>query len=212
MNFGMKQSARSRRTNKNDNTMSKNYFVWLMIAVAAMTASCDNKSSRQTTEEAPDSVAVDVAVGDSTLYGVCGDGSAMNTLQLITDEGDTVVLSITDANDNGLCFGGFQSGDRMAVILKDGSTAGQVINLSALQGDWVTGGSETGISLKEGGIAESIGDASVEYSSWRLLNGKLEIERVRDGETESALYDIVSIGPDSLVFKDSSKIYKYSRK
>ena len=192
--------------------MSKNYFVWLMIAVAAMTASCDNKSARQTTEEAPETTVVDDAVGDSTLYGICGDGSAMNTLQLITDEGDTLVLGITDANDNGQCFGGFQSGDRMAVILKDGSTAGQVVNLSALLGDWVAGGSQTGISLKEDGTAESIGESEVEYSSWRLLNGRLEIAGIRDGEAETALYDIVSIGPDSLAIKAGADLFEYSRK
>lgn len=196
--------------------MSKNYFVWLMIAVAAMTASCDNKSSRQTTEVVPDSTAADVVDRDFTLYGVCGDGSAMNTLQLITDEGDTVDLSIGDANDRGLCFGGFQSGDRMAVILEeDETTASQVINLTALTGDWVTSDPanlQSGIRLKEDGVAENIGDGTVEYRSWRLFNGRLLLECVRDGATETGSYEIVSIGPDSLVFKDNARRFEFSRK
>ena len=196
--------------------MSKNYFAWLMIAVAAMTAGCDNKSSRQTTEEAPDSTAAEVVDRDFTLYGVCGDGSAMNTLQLVTDEGDTVVVSIDDANDRGLCYGGFQSGDRMAVILEeDETTASQVVNLTALTGDWVASdpaNPQSGIRLKEDGVAENIGNGAVEYRSWRLFNGRLLIECVRDGATETGSYEIVSIGPDSLVFKDSSQLFKYSRK
>ena len=196
--------------------MSKNYFAWLMIAVAAMTASCDNKSSRQTTEVAPDSTVAEVVDRDFTLYGVCGDGSAMNTLQLVTDEGDTVVVSIDAANDRGLCYGGFQSGDRMAVILEeDETTASQVVNLTALTGDWVASdpaNPQSGIRLKEDGVAENIGNGAVEYRSWRLFNGRLLIECVRDGATETGSYEIVSIGPDSLVFKDSSQLFKYSRK
>lgn len=166
-----------------------------------------------------DSSAVVLINRDSTLYGICGDGSAMNTLQLITDVGDTVTLSIADANDRGQCFGGFQTGDRMAVILKDKNTARQVINQSAMLGDWVMpnpldGSSEMGIRIQEGGIAESIDQPSTIYRSWRLFNGKLELVSVREGGAEvveTNLYDIVYIGPDSLVFKDAEDTYEYSR-
>ncbi len=181
--------------------------------------SCGKKTVQQEAEAEPDTAAVVYVNRDSTLYGLCGDGSAMNTLQLITDVGDTVVLSIAEANDMGRCYGGFQSGDRMAVILKDESTALMVINQSAMLGDWVMpnpmdGSSEMGIRIMEGGIAESIDQPSVIFRSWKLFNGKLEIVSVREGgaeKVETNFYDIVSIGPDSLVFKDSEDIYEYSR-
>ena len=187
-----------------------------MATVAAAMVGCDNKSTQQTVGEVADTTTVIAEDRDFTLYGVCGDGSAMNTLQLITDEGDTMDVSIADANDRGLCHGGFQSGDRMAVILgEDETTAVRVINMTALLGDWVTsapsGRSQAGISLREDGVAERIGDG-VEYRSWRLFNGWLEIETVRDGATETNLYEIVSIGPDSLVFKDEANLFEYSRK
>jgi len=181
--------------------------------------SCGKKSVQQEAEVEPDTAAVVYVNRDSTLYGLCGDGSAMNTLQLITDVGDTVTLSIAEANDMGRCYGGFQSGDRMAVILKDESTALMVINQSAMLGDWVMpnpmdGSSEMGIRIMEGGIAESIDQPSVIFRSWKLFNGKLEIVSVREGgaeKVETNFYDIVSIGPDSLVFKDSEDTYEYSR-
>ena len=143
----------------------------------------------------------------------------MNTLQLITDVGDTLTLSIDEANNNGLCFGGFQSGDRMAVMLKDEATAKSVINQSALLGDWVMpnpldGSSEMGIRIKEGGIAESIDQPTLIYRSWRLCNGKLEIVAIREGggdEEEVNLYDIVALGPDTLVYKDSEDTFEYTR-
>ena len=186
------------------------------MAAAMVLGSCGGKQQAQV-EETEEAEKTDVSVfRDQTIYGVCTDGTAMNTLQLITDEGDTVDLSIGDANDRGLCFGGFQSGDRMAVILEeDETTASQVINLTALTGDWVTSdpaNSPSGIRLKEDGVAENIGDGTVEYRSWRLFNGRLLIECVRDGATETGSYEIVSIGPDSLVFKDNARRFEFSRK
>jgi len=192
--------------------------LWV-AAVAMVMGSCGKKGGGQQVYTEPDSTVIVNVNRDSTFYGICGDGSAMNTLQLITDVGDTVNLSIAEANEKGLCFGGFQSGDRMAVILKDKTTARQVINQSALLGDWVMpnpidGSSEMGIRIKDGGIAESIDQPALIYRSWKLYNGKLEIVAVREGggdAVETNLYDIVAIGPDTLVFKDSEDTYEYSR-
>ena len=194
----------------------------VLVAAAVVTmGSCGGGKSQQTAEvtnDAEQTVVLNIN-RDSMVYGICGDGSAMNTLQLMTDIGDTLLLSITEANEKGQCFGGFQSGDRIAVLLSDKNTASIVINQSALLGDWVMpnpidGSSEMGIRIKEGGIAESIDQPSLIYRSWRLFNGKLEIMAIREGganEEEINLYDIVSIGPDSLVFKDAEDVYEYSR-
>ena len=194
----------------------------VLVAAAALTmGSCggsNNQQSAEATGHADQTVTVDIN-RDSMVYGICGDGSAMNTLQLLSDLGDTLTLSIADANEKGQCFGGLQSGDRMAVLLKNKHVARMVINQSALLGDWVMpnpidGSSEMGIRIKEGGIAESIDQPSIIYRSWRLFNGKLEIVAIREGgaeEEEINLYDIVSLGSDSLVYKDSEDVYEYSR-
>lgn len=191
----------------------------MVAAVAIAMGSCGKTGGGQQVYNEPDSTSFVDVNRDSTFYGICGDGSAMNTLQLITDVGDTVNLSIAEANEAGKCLGGFQSGDRMAVILKNKTTASQVINQSALLGDWVMpnpidGSSEMGIRIKDGGIAESIDQPALIYRSWKLFNGKLEIVAIREGggnAVETNLYDIVSIGPDTLVFKDSEDTYEYSR-
>lgn len=188
------------------------------LAIFSMVG-CGGKRSQSAANEEPDSTVAFVLNSDSLVYGICGDGTAMNTLQLITDVGDTLTLSIDEANNNGLCFGGFQSGDRMAVMLKDEATAKSVINQSALLGDWVMpnpldGSSEMGIRIKEGGIAESIDQPTLIYRSWRLCNGKLEIVAIREGggdEEEVNLYDIVALGPDTLVYKDSEDTFEYTR-
>ena len=191
---------------------------WMIAALIAM-GSCGSKSQQPVADVDFDSTTFVNINRDSMVYGVCGDESAMNTLQLITDVGDTLTLSIAEANEKGNCLGGFESGDRMAVLLKDKTTASLVINQSALLGEWVMpnpldGSSDMGIRIMEGGIAESIEQPSLAYRSWRLFNGKLEIVAIREGGgdvEEIGLYEIVSIGPDSLVFKDSEDTFEYSR-
>ncbi len=198
----------------------KSFYSLMMVTLAGLTImGCGGKKSQPESVEEDDSEPVAVVHRDSMVYGICGDGSAMNTLQLISDIGDTLVLDISEANDKGRCYGGIQSGDRMAVMLNGKKSVRMVINQSALLGDWVMpnpldGSSEMGIRIKEGGIAESIDQPSLTYRSWRLYNGQLELVAIREGggdEVETNLYDIIFIGPDTLVFKDSEDSFEYNR-
>jgi hypothetical protein len=199
--------------------MKKSESILLAAAVAMTIGSCGNKGNQQVVENDADTTVVVSINRDSTLYGICGGGTTGNSLELITDIGDTLNVSIAEANNNGRCFGGIEVGDRLAVMLKNKSVARQVINQTALLGDWVMpnpidGSSEMGIRIKEGGIAESIDQPSLTYRSWRLFNGKLELVAVREGggdEVETMLYDIIAMGPDTLVFKDSEDTFEYSR-
>lgn len=199
--------------------MKKSESILLAAAIVMTIGSCGNKGNQQVVENDADTTVVVSINRDSTLYGICGGGTTGNSLQLITDIGDTLNVSIAEANNNGRCFGGIEVGDRLAVMLKNKSVARQVINQTALLGDWVMpnpidGSSEMGIRIKEGGIAESIDQPSLTYRSWRLFNGKLELVAVREGggdEVETMLYDIIAMGPDTLVFKDSEDTFEYSR-
>lgn len=163
---------------------------------------------------------------DSTIYGLCGDGSAMNTLQLLTDNGDTLEINVEDAQEQNHVLGGYSVGDRMAVLTnKDRTKATLVINETELLGNWVmpdaiNGSDETGISIREGGIAESIENTIILYRTWRIVNGLLEIVSVREGgteEEETNLYEILSLGNDSLVYKtvglprEDEQTFEYSR-
>ena len=144
----------------------------------------------------------------------------MNTLQMITDSGDTLSLSITDAKENGKVLGGYACGARIAVLLNDDKTVAQlVINETTLLGNWVMpnpldGSSFVGISLKDGGIAESIDQSTIVYKTWRIVNGRIEIQSVREGggdEEEINVYDIVKLDADSLVYKNEEDLFEYGR-
>jgi hypothetical protein len=141
-------------------------------------------------------------------------------LQMITDTGDTLMLDISAAKENDQVFGGLQVGDRMAVLPNDNKTvANTVINQTTLLGNWVMpnpidGSDEVGISIKEGGVAESIDQGSIIYRTWRLSKGRLEIVLVREGGNdveELNVYDILKLTADSLVYKDAEETFEYER-
>ena len=197
--------------------MKKLGVIAIVASAVLMMGSCGNK-----TEKVPfdNGDSANVVNADPTIYGICGEATAMNTLQLITDMGDTLMLDISTAQENGQVFGGLQVGDRMAVVPDaDHESAEIVINQASLMGNWVMpnpldGSDEVGISIKEGGIAESIDQSTITYKTWRLQRGKLEIVLVREGgseDDETYLYDIVKLGPDSLVYKDAEETFEYSR-
>lgn len=157
---------------------------------------------------------------DSTLYGICGEGSSMNILQLFTDIGDTIDIDLGYVKEHGLLLGGFQPGDRMAIMPgKKKNSVKLIINESTLLGDWVQpnpidGSSEMGFRLKEGGIAESIEQSSIIYKSWRIFNGRLEVVTQMDGGgdmEEVTLYEILKLSSDTLVIRDNEDIHEYGR-
>jgi hypothetical protein len=201
----------------------------LMMTAAAVFAlgSCGGKQQQQTAEVDQDSENTEELVPrDKTIYGICTDGSAMNTLEMITDSGDTLRLSLTKANEAGKVFGGMQVSDRMAVVAdKTGKEAEIVINLNTLLGDWVMpdpldGSDEIGIRIKEGGVAESIDQSTIIYRTWKIFNGELEILLVREGggdEEEENRYEILALGADTLAYrtlnkpKDEIETFEYKR-
>lgn len=189
----------------------------LLVAIAVLTISSCGNSTQKVPFDSGDSVNQMV---DSTLYGICGEATSMNVLQLIIDTGDTLMLDISYAKEKEQVFGGLQAGDRMAVLPNDDKTAAvTVINQTALLGDWVMpnpldGSDEVGIRIKEGGVAESIEQSSIIYRTWRLVKGHLEIVLVRDGANdmeEVYTYDLQKLTTDSLVYKDSEETYEYGR-
>jgi hypothetical protein len=199
--------------------MKRTNMLLILMMVGLLLASCGSFNKGKA-EESIDEVDVEYLSRDSTVYGICGRESSMNSLQLVTDAGDTLMLPIFDAQEAGKVFGGIKTGDRLAVICnRDSTTAVMVINLSDLLGDWVMedpidGSGEVGISIKDGGVAESINYTTIQYVSWRLINGKLEVVNNRDDGVdfeEVGLYDILYIGPDSLAYKNDEESFSYHR-
>jgi hypothetical protein len=188
------------------------FFIALLISL--LFVSCGNKKVNSYSDNT-DTVAVDSQqIRDKTVYGICGESTAMNTLQLITDNGDTLMLSTIDANDDNMILGGLSCNDKLAVLLNaDKTSATQVINLTTLLGYWVEpnpidGSNVQGVALKEGGIATSINMSTLIYKTWRMFNGKLLLTSTSEGSsnTEEGIdtFKIKSLGADSLTIINSN--------
>lgn len=208
-----------------DNYMKKVFFLSVAMATALFW-SCGGKQQAQVEENTESQKTENYVPRDRTIYGVCTDGTAMNTLELITDNGDTLTLSMAKAQEAGKVFGGLLVADRIAVVADSAKqNALLVVNLNTLMGDWVMpdpidGSAEIGIRIKEGGVAESIDQSVIVYRTWKIFNGELEIELMREGggdEEELNRYEILTLGPDTLAYRtlgkprDETETFEYSR-
>lgn len=197
--------------------MKKLSILAIVACMMLAMGSCGNKTQPVPFDNGD---SADMANVDPTVYGVCGDATSMNFLQVITDTGDTLSLDLLEAREKNQVFGGLQVGDRLAVIPNDSmNRAVTVINQTDLLGNWVMpnpidGSDEVGISIKEGGIVEGIEQSTIIYKTWRLVRGKLELVMVREGGSEleeTYYYDLVKLSGDSLIFKDAEDTFEYGR-
>ena len=152
---------------------------------------------------------------DTTVYGVCGDGTSMHSLQLVTDAGDTLTYTILDSEadldgevSGGIVSnveGGLMSGDKVAVtgMKIDGELiANRVINVTSLLGHWTS--LDKNFEIEEGGTVRSNVKAETSpWTSWKILNGQLLLNR--------DTFDITSLGADSLYIENQKGIYIFKR-
>ena len=150
----------------------------------------------------------DTTATDSTLYGICGEGTAMHTLQLITLTGDTLDLALlsSDTDQTTTVAGGLMCGDHLAVLAHttaaDDLVATKVINLTSLMGRWTS--ISRNFVIEEGGtITSDVKAETHPYTSWKIFNGQLLLGR--------DTFNIVTLGPDSLAIENRNGIYLYKR-
>ena len=180
-------------------------LIWVTMAFAAIFAmnSCKNKKTgsvigmNDSTQLAEDN--------DSTIYSVCGDGTSMHNLELISDDGDTLSVFIDDANPD-IVQGGLLSGDRVALLAykgQDGEMVAQkVINLTSLLGKWTS--LDKNFDIIEGGeVRNNIKAETNPWTAWKIVNGKLLLNK--------DTFDIDNLGPDSLTLENGQGIYVYKR-
>ena len=178
-----------------------------LMLLSCLIASCNgNKQKGSDTD-----VNADTTTADSTLYGICGEGTAMHTLQLITLTGDTLNLSLLPDDpddpdaDAATVNGGLMCGDHLAVLATttaDGPVATKVINLTSLMGRWTS--ISRNFVIEEGGVVTSDVKAETHpYTSWKIFNGQLLLGR--------DTFNIVTLGPDSLAIENHNGIYLYKR-
>lgn len=177
-----------------------------IMAVAAAVVALHGCNERKAQPQRAADAATETTDTDSTVYGICGDGTSMHTLQLITDAGDTLDYELLDSQDREADVqGGLMAGDRMAVMgkVENGTNvASRAINLTTLLGRWSS--IDKDFVIEEGGTVKSnIKAENNSWISWKIHNGKLLLNK--------DTFSISVLGADSLFLENDRGIFTYKR-
>lgn len=192
---------------KTNKYMKKLIVVALPLLVAAfLIAGCKDKN-KNNVGDGIDSTDVELLVSDSTVYGVCGENTAMHSLELITDAGDTLRFVLNeDENGDVNVLGGLLAGDRLAVVegpeVDGEKLAKKVINITTLLGKWTS--LDKNFEIQDDGTVRSTVQAEKNpWTSWKIVNGRLVLNR--------DTFDINNLGSDSLYLENKNGIFVYKR-
>ena len=187
----------------------KNIGIFIVSAMLLVLAGCNAKKEKPQADASQQEL-----TADSTVYGICGDGTSMHSLELVTDAGDTLTYTILDAeyDEDGTgggmvshVEGGLMAGDKVAVTGQkvDGELiADRVINVTSLLGHWTS--IDKNFEIEEGGTVRSSVKAETNpWTSWKILNGQLLLNR--------DTFDITSLGADSLYIENQRGIFTFKR-
>lgn len=179
------------------------FVATLALMLAFTSIGCNNKPQSRVIDN--DTTSFDTATIDSTVYGICGENTAMHTLELITDGGDTLLYIYGEDDDNPV-VGGLLAGDRVAVVngapIDGERSAKKIINLTTLTGKWTS--LDKNFEIQEGGVVRSSVEAEKNHwTSWKILNGQLLLNR--------DTFEIDNLGSDSLYLENKEGIFVYQR-
>lgn len=176
----------------------------VVVLTTFLVMGCVGRKPKQVAEK--DAAAVEETNNDSTVYGVCGDGTAMHTLQIISDAGDTLMYMLnSDGDVISDVQGGLMVGDRLAIVGVQANgerVAQKVINLTTLLGKWSS--LDKNFEIQEGGGVQSFVKAeSNPWTTWKILNGKLLLNK--------DTFSVNTLGADSLYLENNEGIFAYRR-
>lgn len=198
---------------------TKWYMGVLAVAACLFAAACKNTTSEQQGGET-EGTDTPSATDSTEWVGVCGDGTSMNALELVTGD-DTLYISLVEARDSDRVYGGLEVGDSIYVWLRadadvdEEQTAQVVVNLNELKGDWIgarNDGSECAFTLAEGHNIKMEYGNEADYTSWRIQKGKLLLSTGDDAESEVRAFDLQLLYSDSLLLKSGNDSWKLGKK
>lgn len=177
-----------------------------MMAVLFMAGCNGNKSDKPAANADSTEQANAQAQQDSTVYGVCMDGS-MHHFNLKMDDGRVLSLQKDVDTETSVVFGGLLDGDELAVTYyinptEQDTVATRAINLTTLRAHWRS--LDRDFEIQKGGtIKSNQANESHPWTSWRIFNGHLVLG--------TDTFDVTMLNADSLYLEGKTGIYDYAR-
>ena len=166
-----------------------------LLFLALLMAACNGKPEKAQSENAAEAE----EVNDTTVYGVCGEGTSTLVYTLLSQDAETEVETPSDVQ------GGLMAGDKMAVTghkTADELVADRVINVTSLLGHWTS--IDKNFTIEEGGTVHSAVKAETNpWTSWKILNGSLLLNR--------DTFVIDGLSADSLYLENANGIFTFKR-
>lgn len=195
--------------------MRKTYILWIALLVVAL-ASCDEPKKPTGSKPSVTIVPLDSIPGIFEAHGTIGEGTSMNVMEFINDDGDTLYINI-----NGQAvMGGVNVGDEVEMIYnisKEENVASVAVNLTALQHLWSqrgADGKEQSLELNSGGRATTY-DMAIDYDSWEVKDGLLLLHSPKKlGDETPAIVDtfeIMQLTRDSLALMHGNLVTEFER-
>ena len=196
----------------------KKINVMLLALATLLLFSCEDEKKVQQDQQKSDVEVVPLheMPGICEAHGTVGDGSSMNVIEFINDDGDTLYISKNGQD----VMGGLIVGDELDVIYnvtKEDVFASVAVNLTSLQHIWSQRGAdgrEQSLELNPGGGAATY-NMSVDYDSWEVENGLLLLHSPRKigSETPAIVdtFEIMQLTTDSLVLMNGDLVTEFGR-
>lgn len=193
----------------------KRIGVWLGVLFALTLFSCEEKK-KEVPKPRVDIRPLEEIPGIFEAHGTIGDGTSMNVLEFINDDGDTLYIS----KNGQTVMGGVTVGDEIEVVYnvtKEDVFGSVAVNLTALQHLWAQRGAdgrEQSLELDAGGRATTY-NMSVDYDAWEVKDGLLLLHSPKKiGDEAPAVVDsfeIMALTDDSLVLMNGNYVTEFER-
>lgn len=201
-----------------DLRMRKFVFRFLMLSVFLALASCGGNNSKDNKKEKEkDTVAVEMNASQNIhslleAVGSVGDGTSMNVLELVKENGDTLDIVTTDAQ----VYGGLECGQKVDVFYNnfdDESDASMVINLSVLENTWVLDSNpNAGFTIVDNGVVDTYNMSGRNYNHWKIDMGALLMSSDNNGKQKVDTFHLQTLSDDSLVISGQKTVLKMVRR
>lgn len=195
---------------ENLNKMRKLYNVAICFAMTALVVSCackdKNKNQDKTNVAEPTVAQEEKAVPDSTVWGHLGEGTSMNILEFITDNGEVLMVrrDSEETGEMGQMLGTLRDGltDRFAMTINNRNDEESMyintcINVTELMGVWRNG--ENVLSLYSDSTASN---EAAHYTAWKIYNGKL----ILSGKTSTEYGEIDRMDTMTISYLDEDSL------
>ena len=174
-------------------------------ATALLLCACESKAPRQEVDE-PEFIVPEDFSENASISGIVTSVED-DMISVLTEAGDTCRFAMSEALANQRVFGGYNLNDYVVVVPDQGDDAEELVNLTTLAGRWVlknVAEEESGINIKEGGIASSINNDTQNFKSWSMDGTRLLLSWSGDGsDGTSELVDTCRV---TYLSKDTLKI------